>query len=92
VRRREFFAALSGAAAWPFVANAQQSAMPVVGDLAAASPEANAIRLHAFHEGLNAGGFTEAGTSASIIDGRKRTPVGSRRSRQSWFAIRLQCL
>src|SRR5215468_7411168 len=38
---------------------AQQPAMPVVGILAVASPEANAIRLRAFREGLSAAGYVE---------------------------------
>ena len=59
VKRREFITLLGAAATWSVAAHGQQPAMPVVGVLAAASPEANAIRLRAFHEGLSAAGFTE---------------------------------
>jgi putative ABC transport system substrate-binding protein len=38
---------------------AQQPSMPVIGILAAASPDANAIRLRAFREGLRATGYAE---------------------------------
>jgi len=59
MRRREFIAALGGAAAWPHGASAQQSAMPVVGFLHPASPDGNADRVRAFREGLKETGFVE---------------------------------
>ena len=52
IERRRFLATLSGAVvAWPLAARAQQQTMPVIGILAVASPEDNAVRLRAFREG-----------------------------------------
>lgn len=59
MRRREFIAVISGAAALPFAARAQSPAMPVIGFLHAGSPDENARRLDAFRKGLAAAGFVE---------------------------------
>jgi putative tryptophan/tyrosine transport system substrate-binding protein len=60
IGRRELLAALGGvAAAWPLGAGAQQQPMPVIGILAGASPEDNAVRLRAFREGLRVAGYVE---------------------------------
>ena len=60
MRRRDFIVLVGGAAtAWSFSARAQQASIPVVGLLAASSPEANAARLRAFREGLQGAGYVE---------------------------------
>ena len=58
MRRREFIAALSGAAALPLAARAQQ-AMPVVGILSGATIQGQQQELIAFRQGLGETGFTE---------------------------------
>src|SRR5262249_6517047 len=59
MRRREFIAALGGAATWPLAAGAQQPAMPVVGYLDASSPGASSPRVAIFRRGLAEAGYVE---------------------------------
>ena len=60
MKRREFITLFGGATAWPLVAHAQQSILPVVGYLSAGSPEADAISvLAAFRKGLSEMSFVE---------------------------------
>lgn len=60
LRRREFITLLGGAsAAWPFGANAQQSATPVIGFLSGATFETMREYVVAFHGGLANTGFAE---------------------------------
>ena len=59
MRRREFISLIGGAAAWPFVANAQQPAQPVVGFLSSQSPDTYSPFPAAFREGLKEQGFSD---------------------------------
>jgi putative ABC transport system substrate-binding protein len=59
MRRREFITILSGVAAWPLAARAQQAATPVIGFLSAGRSENMGDYVAAFHRGLAEGGFAE---------------------------------
>jgi ABC-type uncharacterized transport system substrate-binding protein len=65
MRRREFIKVIAGSAvAWPVAARAQQSAIPVVGFLNAASAQVYTRQLAAFLKGLS---------ETSYVDGRNVT-------------------
>jgi putative ABC transport system substrate-binding protein len=66
MRRREFIALVSGAAAaWPLAVRAQQRPMPAAGFLDVRSPEAMGDRIGALRQGLRETGFVE-GENISI--------------------------
>jgi hypothetical protein len=77
--RRDFVAALGGAAAWPLAAHAQQPALPVIGFLNSASPGAFEPFVGAFRLGIKKTG--SGSTTAAIWSNRticpkdKSTPV-----------------
>jgi putative tryptophan/tyrosine transport system substrate-binding protein len=59
MRRREFIAGLGSAAAWPLVARAQQSGVPVLGFLASASEAGYTGTIASVRRGLNEAGYVE---------------------------------
>jgi putative tryptophan/tyrosine transport system substrate-binding protein len=59
IGRREFITLLSGAAAWPLVARAQQAPIPVVGFLRTTAAAGSTHLVGAFRQGLNEAGFVE---------------------------------
>jgi putative ABC transport system substrate-binding protein len=60
MQRRRFIGLLGGAAiAWPFVAHAQQSTMPVVGFVNFASAKSYAPQVSAFLKGLSEAGYVD---------------------------------
>jgi putative ABC transport system substrate-binding protein len=60
MRRREFMGLISGAAAWPVWARAQQSRMYTVGVLTSTNPNPEPL-LKALREGLHDAGYVEGG-------------------------------
>ncbi len=66
MRRREFVGLIGGAAAAPFAARAQQTALPVIGLLDSRSSDGMVSRLAGLRQGLKEVGFTE-GENVTIV-------------------------
>jgi putative tryptophan/tyrosine transport system substrate-binding protein len=59
MKRRDFIILLSGAAAWPCAASAQQPSRPVIGFLVSGSVDSFAIFVDAFKQGMRDNGLVE---------------------------------
>jgi putative tryptophan/tyrosine transport system substrate-binding protein len=59
MRRRDFIKGVGASAAWPLIARAQQSTMPVIGFLGSSSADPYVNRLRYFRQGLSKTGFIE---------------------------------
>ena len=65
LKRREFIRLLGGAAvAWPLVARAQQTAMPVIGYLSSGSANSDNVRMAGFKQALREAGYFEGSNVA----------------------------
>jgi putative ABC transport system substrate-binding protein len=62
VKRRKFIAGLFASAAWPLVADAQQSGRPLIGFLSGRSPAESSSSNAAFQGALNAAGYVDGKT------------------------------
>jgi len=59
MRRREFITLITGVAAWPFAALAQQPAAPIIGFLSTRSAADSARLVTAFRQGFSDAGYTD---------------------------------
>jgi putative tryptophan/tyrosine transport system substrate-binding protein len=71
MRRRDFIRLLSGTAAWPLLAHAQQAAMPVIGFLRPTRAEEAGHLVAAVRQGLREAGYASVAIESRWGDGRE---------------------
>jgi len=71
MRRRDFIRLLSGTAAWPLVAHAQQPAMPVIGFLRPTRAEESGHLVAAVRQGLREASYASVAIESRWGDGRE---------------------
>src|SRR6516165_7581997 len=82
MRRRQFIIMISGVAAWPLAARAQQPSLPVIGYLNASSAQGADKQLAAFHKGLGEGACSPMDRIGSkCIGARPIMSIASSRAR-----------
>jgi hypothetical protein len=89
LKRREFIAGLGGAAVWPVVARAQQTAMPVIGFLNPTAPEAFAEPMRGLRQGLKDVGYVEGENLTIEYRWPRAAPLHCRRWPPIWYAVGL---
>ena len=82
MRRREFIAALGGAAAWPLLVYGQPNDKKRVGFLSSRSPAESATVVAAFRQALSEVGFTKAKMRKSSFVGPKVNTTGCQLSQK----------
>jgi putative ABC transport system substrate-binding protein len=88
MRRREFITLVGGAAAaWPLVARAQQSGMPLIGFLDRGSSVGMTANLNGFQKGLAESGYVLGKNVAIDTAGRRTAMTDCRHSPRSWSAF-----
>ena len=94
MRRREFITLLSGVAAWPLAAQAQQPAIPIVGFLRPTSAQDSGHLLAALRQGLRESGYPtdmarsrRARPKPSVIADKYRVGRVQRQVRRALVAV-----
>jgi putative ABC transport system substrate-binding protein len=79
IGRRQFIAALGGAAAWPLVARGQPQVKPAIGYIGFGALDNSMLYLAAFRKGLAETGFVEGQNVALNTTGSKANTTACRR-------------